>query len=238
MYELVGQTFADLRCGERFSATLSNTSIFNKSVDIMRTPGTRGYLQLTNNSSSCSLSNIGLTSWTTTTFAFRIVAVPVTGSRPDDSQNSLFTFFSDSPVGKRALLNLKVTRSGTQASLTASHLQQGTKATIGSGSVVVDLSTWYLGVIHTMNSQWSLSFYNLEQAKTMSALNPTQTITLQTAFNFTNEPLNSTRLVMGGSNASGFTFDLAWWHFFVLTDLVPTVALIKREANNDWKITV
>ena len=89
-----------------------------------------------------------------------------------------------------------------------------------------------------MNSQWSLSFYNLEQAKTMSALNPTQTITLQTAFNFTNEPLNSTRLVMGGSNASGFTFDLAWWHFFVLTDLVPTVALIKREANNDWKITV
>jgi len=238
MYELNGNEFADLRCPEQFTATLLQTEAKTRDTISPTIPGTRGYLQLLNSRSYCTIANMSFSAWTTTTFVFRIPAdFPVTSTRENATQHSIFTFSSDTQGSPPVSLNIKVTRVGNTAAMTAMFLK-GSSGIAGTGMPIVNLATWYICVVNRIadNPTWTISFYDLNQAITKTAMNPKQSITINTLNAFTSNPVGNSRLVMGQSSAAGFSIDLAWWHFFNTNQFV-SAEFLQREAQNNWKIT-
>jgi hypothetical protein len=115
---------------------------------------------------------------------------------------------------------------------------KGSSGIAGTGMPIVNLATWYICVVNRIadNPTWTISFYDLNQAITKTAMNPKQSITINTLNAFTSNPVGNSRLVMGQSSAAGFSIDLAWWHFFNTNQFV-SAEFLQREAQNNWKIT-
>jgi hypothetical protein len=223
MYSLLGNTFADARCPERFAALTSGSGVKNRADDILRSPGTEGYLALTN--TTCIIPNLSILSWTTLTFVFCLNTIPITPSK-------LFTLQS----GLLGSMSLQMTRKGdTQASIDALYTYRDQLRVQKKLPIPLDLSKYYLCTVayRPGNIILSVSFYELESALTIMALSPTNTLAIGTGPDFFT-PAPAT-LTIGDASASGLNCNLSWLHLFNNAPITP--AFLKREAANDWKIT-
>ena len=222
MYQLVGNSFADARCPERFSAITSGTAN-NRTDDILRSPGQSGFLELA--STTCIIRHTSILAWTTLTFAFCLNTVPVAASK-------LCSIYS----GSFGAVELQMARKdNNQVSVSAIYLDRGQPRYQKKFQISLDLSKYYLCVISRMpnNIIISISFYELESAKTIITLNPANTVSLGTSPQFFVPTVMD--LIIGDGLTAGLNCNLSWIHLFNTMTIDPK--FLKREAEHNWKIT-
>ena len=79
----------------------------------------------------------------------------------------------------------------------------------------------------------SISFYELESAKTIITLNPANTVSLGTSPQFFVPTVMD--LIIGDGLTAGLNCNLSWIHLFNTMTIDPK--FLKREAEHNWKIT-
>lgn len=236
-YEIDGNssTIQDIRIPELFGqSTLGNSGIIihGNTADKLKAPGTRGYLTFTQGNSYLENTYISFQAWQTMTFVFRLNTMPVNETLLDmgyPGTNSNFQIRLTPFNGSTA--NISFT-GGLMSGKTGMQLQ---------------LSKWYMCVVSQVGGNgptataWTVSFMDLQNIVQGNVSNSWYNGNLTNGFTVGNggKPLNGTLnapsyIHLGGNlnNGTGtFSWDLAWWHFFVQA---PDINTLQRDAENSW----
>ena len=214
--------FADLRIPERVLGALTNATVRMRDEKIdPAIPGTRGYVEM-GKSGTVTINNISLHAWSTVTFVIAIKDIPVTGcyiwSLKSESDSILIW------VERNGLISVS-TRVGSK---NTSSKYISTKQ-IQKGSYIM------FALSQIGPALWSVSMYDYELAMNIKALSPSNTIQVKT--NNSMLSLNSAEMIFGDIQGLGLIMNVSWVHFF--NNLAPiTAEVLKRDALNDWKVTL
>jgi len=225
--------FADLRTPERVIAALSNTSIKMRDETIKPdVPGTRGYVTI-NSGGTVLIDRIALTAWSTVTFAFNITDVAMS--------TNLYNLISITLPSHKLIVYIN--RSDTNAVIRTYYTVTSGKDPYKSGgsstpkSIPITLYNWYLmSITISPDNQCTLSVIDMKTVSTLSVIPPSNNI-ITNVPKFRNDGTNQGVLTVGHSGGAGLALNLAWVHFFNQPSM-PSLDTLKRDAVNNWKLTL
>jgi hypothetical protein len=234
----VGDVFDDTRNPGLFSSIVSTESLefHNRTDERNFVPGKKGFIRLTNNSSTISLQNIAYQSWGTVTFAFRLQSMPV--------KDTIFTFKVQSYF---CFIYLVPINGSTAQIRTYTNMTRDGSNWDGSAGQTVTIGVWHL--MEVAQSGQGLDIYcdMIDNIIKNGNITTRRNSILTNGHLFTSHnnglhdgPNNQCNISIGGA-ASGsgfmsgtFQFDLAWVHFY---DYYIAAADLVKDCQSSWIFT-
>lgn len=239
---LADGSFDDTRNAGLYASLISQggLEVHNRPEERNNVPGNKGFVRLTNNSSSFNITNLAYQAWGTITFAFRLQSMPV--------KEGIFGF--KAPKGYVSLYLIPI--NGNQAQL---RLQTNLWSNVygfanGDGATPVNLQigTWYFLEVAQNGQGFDMycdSIDNIIQngkytTQYFQITNNGQSITTNNNYGLYAQNIQDCGIGIGGpasgfSNyTSSFQFDVAWMHVY---DYYIGANEILKDCKAAWQFT-
>ena len=233
-----GDTLDDTRNPGMFNNIISqgNLEFHNRPEERNSVPGNKGFVRLTNNSSTLNLLNIAYQAWGTCTFAFRIQSMPV--------KDSLFTF---GVFNKLCGFYLVPVNGSTAQMRVQTNMTSDNSMYDGATNFTIQVGTWYYMEVAQRIDGFDVYCDSIDNI-VKNGNYTTQTTKITNSGSITTTYNNglwvpgqyNCNIAIGGKSGglnfanSSFQFDLAWMHFF---DYYIGGADIIKDCKASWQFT-
>jgi hypothetical protein len=234
----IGDVFDDTRNPGLFSSIVSTGSLefHNRTDERNFVPGKKGFVRLTNNTSTISLQNFAYQSWGTVTFAIRLQSMPV--------KDTIFTFRVQSYF---CFIYLVPVNGSTAQIRTYTNMTRDGSNWDGTAGQTISIGPWHL--MEVAQSGQGLDIYcdtidNIVKNGNFTTGGNSILTNGQLYTNSNNGLYNGPNYqcnisVGGAASGSGFMsgtfqFDLAWIHFY---DYYIAPADVVKDSQASWIFT-
>jgi hypothetical protein len=237
-----GGSFDDTRNAGLYASLITQGGLefHNRPEERNGVPGNKGFVRLTNNSSSFNLTNLAYQAWGTVTFAFRLQSMPV--------KDALFGFWT--PKGYVILYLVPINGSSAQLRLQTSFSSNvfGFANNDGATTINLQIGTWYYLEVAQNGQGFDMYCDSVDNivkngnytTQYFKVTNNGQSITTTNNYGLYAQNVQNCNIGIGGPAAgfnlysSTFQWDLAWMHVY---DYYIGAADVVKDCKASWIFT-